>query len=1121
MAEKEGFEPSRRLPNPPPNRQKEPRPATAMSFATRLENNLKRADELIQSDQKQLALSELGATVSRKVAWSDLIEQTYKKYLELCIDLQKSSEAKFALSQCRSMTQSTNIKALDHMVGFFLDAVEQKVAEAERESTAIVDKFESKMEDEELWPENIMMAAVSGQDFKDRTDRQYVTPWLTFQWYAYRNVLDLLRTMAPLENRYHDTVSRALDFCRKNESKFHLRQLADALHHHLLLAQKISASVAKRQEEEAAAAASTTATADGAPPPATAQSSLGNRIDIQNYNTINLNIETRFRLLNTASELEIWQEAFKAIEDIFVLMKLSKKAPRTPLMIGYYEQLAKLFWVSKNYLLHAHSNLKLFELLQSVQRQSTDKSEDYESKIESVATAVVLSTISIPASKSDNLLNNADITELDFMERDKLTRLAPLLGIVSELPTRGQLISQLGYVASFAHASVRPLPNLFYNGLSSPFDFQKYVTRVLDFIGGSAAGDLCMYREPLVNESCIAVAEKLSQVYDVVRISEVVSLSPGDISQQKLESLIMESAHRSRDLQITVDHQMGLIMFGVHGSVGNTVFDSDSIRKQLTLFAKGVQSIARSVERLTGKSIIPRRSPFAPLTAAQVDREHKDFLKRKEHITKKKDWEAQEREKRDNRVANFRKELQEKREEEARKQREEEERIREELRAAREAYQEKINKAKLLIDKLASQIGIDRDMLVKKLAASAGTRIRKKHSSSTASLEDEAATVLLESTSILQTVESIMEAYEEEKAREKQQREKKFVDMIKSMDYMERARREVEARRIEEEFEKRKRDDRKLFEMTHQKEREKLEAKHKLLLEKQQYFAKMKDFKEQFVQRHVMSRRRKQFEEAVQQQQERKKLAREQWEARRKLIREEIARRKKQEEEEKARREKEEALRREREEKERQEQEEREAALRRQEEIQRKRMEEMEAKAEAARLAALEKESPAAVPQAATGRWGAIASETSRSPFGEQRGWRSQAAAGGGGEQRGWRSQAAAGTTTTTAAAGEQRGWRSQAATAGEQRGWRSQAPSAGSGVGADEQRGWRRPTGAGEQVEQRGWRRTTDESSHRGWRRPGDDGSQRSPVSRNGDADDGFVEVKRKPANTRTSSRW
>lgn len=177
-------------------------------------------------------------------------------------------------------------------------------------------------------------------------------------------------------------MSRALDFCRKNESKFHLRQLADALHHHLLLAQKISASVAKRQEEEAAAAASTTATADGAPPPATAQSSLGNRIDIQNYNTINLNIETRFRLLNTASELEIWQEAFKAIEDIFVLMKLSKKAPRTPLMIGYYEQLAKLFWVSKNYLLHAHSNLKLFELLQSVQRQSTDKSEDYESKIE-------------------------------------------------------------------------------------------------------------------------------------------------------------------------------------------------------------------------------------------------------------------------------------------------------------------------------------------------------------------------------------------------------------------------------------------------------------------------------------------------------------------------------------------------------------------------------------------------------------------------------------------------------------------------------------------------------------------------------------------------------------------
>lgn len=150
-----------------------------------------------------LAFNELGTFVSRKLAWNDSIEQIYQRYLELCIELKKSSDAKFALSQCRAMTQLTQIKALDQMVTFFLDSVERKLASAEQESTAIVDELESRMEDEELWPENLMMATVSGEDFKDRTDRQYVTPWLTFQWHAYRNVLDLLKTMAPLENRYH------------------------------------------------------------------------------------------------------------------------------------------------------------------------------------------------------------------------------------------------------------------------------------------------------------------------------------------------------------------------------------------------------------------------------------------------------------------------------------------------------------------------------------------------------------------------------------------------------------------------------------------------------------------------------------------------------------------------------------------------------------------------------------------------------------------------------------------------------------------------------------------------------------------------------------------------------
>ena len=54
-------------------------------------------------------------------------------------------------------------------------------------------------------PESVLMAAVSSEDAKDRSDREVLTPWILFLWDAYRTVLDILRNNNRLERLYQET----------------------------------------------------------------------------------------------------------------------------------------------------------------------------------------------------------------------------------------------------------------------------------------------------------------------------------------------------------------------------------------------------------------------------------------------------------------------------------------------------------------------------------------------------------------------------------------------------------------------------------------------------------------------------------------------------------------------------------------------------------------------------------------------------------------------------------------------------------------------------------------------------------------------------------------------------
>jgi translation initiation factor 3 subunit A len=82
----------------------------------------------------------------------------------------------------------------------------------------VLDQIEDDLEEAET-PESMMLRTVSGQDHKDRTDREVVTPWLKFLWESYRTVLDVLKNNAKLEAMYQTAAQQAFQFCLKYKRK--------------------------------------------------------------------------------------------------------------------------------------------------------------------------------------------------------------------------------------------------------------------------------------------------------------------------------------------------------------------------------------------------------------------------------------------------------------------------------------------------------------------------------------------------------------------------------------------------------------------------------------------------------------------------------------------------------------------------------------------------------------------------------------------------------------------------------------------------------------------------------------------------------------------------------------
>ncbi|KAG8435820.1 hypothetical protein GDO86_013674 [Hymenochirus boettgeri] len=528
------------------------------------------------------------------------------KYLELCVDLRKSHLAKEGLYQYKNICQQVNIKSLEDVVRAYLKLAEERTESAKESSQQMVLDIEDL--DNIQTPESVLLSAVSGEDTQDRTDRLLLTPWVKFLWESYRQCLDLLRNNSKVERLYHDIAQQAFKFCLLYTRKAEFRKLCDNLRMHL--------SQIQRHHNQSTA------------------------INLNNPESQSMHLETRLVQLDSAISMELWQEAFKAVEDIHGLFALSKKPPKPQLMANYYNKVSTVFWKSGNTLFHASTLHRLYHLSREMRKNLTPE------ETQRMSTRVLLATLSIPITPERTDI--ARLLDMDGIILEKQRRLATLLGLQAP-PNRVGLIHDVVRFNVMQH--VVPEVKELYNWLEVDFHPLKLctrVTKVLDWVKDQAEREpeLQQYIPQLQSNTILRLLQQVAQIYQSIEFSRLSSLVPF-VDAFLLERAIVDAA-RHCDLQVRIDHTSRTLSFGSDlnysaredAPVGPFLqnMPSEQIRNQLTAISS---VLAKAVATIKPAHVLQEKEEHhqQAITAFVKNsrKEHQRILARRQTIEERKE----------------------------------------------------------------------------------------------------------------------------------------------------------------------------------------------------------------------------------------------------------------------------------------------------------------------------------------------------------------------------------------------------------------------------------------------------------------------------------------------------
>ncbi|KAG7964737.1 hypothetical protein I3843_09G185500 [Carya illinoinensis] len=759
------------------------------SFA-KPENALKRAEELINVGQKQDALQTLHDlfTSRRHRAWQKPLERSMFKYIELCVDLKRGRFAKDGLIQYRIICQQVNVSSLEEVIKHFMHLSTERAEQARAQAQALEEALDVEDLEADKRPEDLMLSYVSGEKGKDRSDRERVTPWFKFLWETYRTVLEILRNNSKLEALYAMTAHRAFQFCKQYKRTTEFRRLCEIIRNHL-------ANLNKYRDQR-------------------------DRPDLSAPESLQLYVETRFEQLKVATELELWQEAFRSIEDIHGLMCMVKKTPKSSLMAVYYAKLTEIFWISSSHLYHAYAWFRLFLLQKSFNKNLSQKD------LQLIASSVLLAALSVNPYDHTRSASHLDIEN----EKERNLRMANLIGFNletklegKEVLSRSSLLSELVAkgVLSCVTQEVKDLYHLLEHDFF-PLDLASKVQPVLNKIskfGGKLLSapsvpevQLSQYVPAMEKLTTLRLLQQVSQVYQIMRIESLSRMIP--FFDFAIVEKISVDAVKHNFVALKVDHMKGVVIFD------NMGLESEILRGHLTNLAETLNE-ARAMIYPPARNV-SKLGELLPSLAEIVDKEHKRLLARKSLIEKRKEEEERKLLEKERLEESKRIELLKITEEAERKRLASEYEERKNERIRREIEERELAEAQALLQEASHRI---------------------KWKGKKPAIEGEKL-----------TKQSVMELTLSEQLRERQEMEKKLQKLAKTMDYLERAKREEAAPLVEAAYQQRLVEERVLHEREQQQEIELSKQRHDTELKEKERLTRIKNNKEIFQARVVSCR---------------------------------------------------------------------------------------------------------------------------------------------------------------------------------------------------------------------------------------------------------------------------
>lgn len=460
--------------------------------------------------------------------------------------------------------------------------------------------------DQEETPESIMLSSMTEEGTKERTDREMVVPWLRFLWEIYRANLELLYKIPKLEKVYHDTCKKAFKFCLDFKRSLEFRRLCEMLRNQLINLQKT--------------------------PPVTAR----NRV-IWEWTTeaVEFHLNTRFAQLEVATSLELWNEGFRTIEDIYAIMVAGKKTPKAKLMMNYYDKLQRIFWVSDNKLFHGYAWYRYYCLFCESKKEIKPDDKCM------LASSVLLSAITVPSTR--DMYSFADEEE-ELVE--KSSQMALLLDFQSN-PSRQSLLNDIASKGILNE--VLPELKTLYESLEIKFQPLALVDKIVKALAiVKATPALSIYAIPLQKVAVVKLLQQLGRVYSTIKLQFLYKLlsNLSDMTPTIIERILIEGV-AAKQLQLKVNHITSSIHF-----YGQTLASITALDSQAAIFGSQVNQISFNIKlkldvnETIQSTMLLNRSQFLSTVAGSTEIEYSGSLDRKAQIERRKEEQERQKEER-------------------------------------------------------------------------------------------------------------------------------------------------------------------------------------------------------------------------------------------------------------------------------------------------------------------------------------------------------------------------------------------------------------------------------------------------------------------------------------------